>query len=92
MERHPVDDERSGEDRYLCPESQRLADAYIELARAGVEPDVEEFLARYPGLARELRPVVSGAALLAAEVRRFRAEHPDVRMTDILGVCPARDE
>ena len=56
---------------FMDEEACRLADEYISLAQAGRNPDPEEFLARNPGLEQELRPVVEGAAMLSAVMRRY---------------------
>jgi hypothetical protein len=70
----------------LTGEEQALADEFMELERAGAGPSIEGFLARMPGSAERLRPVLEGAQLFCAEVRRFRQEFPDVKLMHVLGV------
>jgi hypothetical protein len=70
----------------LTPGAAVLADAFFEMAREGSNPDVEEFLARYPAHEAELRPVVEAAAMFSSEMNRFRVEFPHTSLADIIGV------
>ncbi len=58
------------EEELMDEEACRLADEFLDLAQAGRNPDPEEFLFRHPAYEKILRPVVEGAAMLVAEMRR----------------------
>jgi len=66
----------AGENWSLSEAEQELSDEFMELVRAGEEPDVEQYLRRLPGSEARLRPLLEGAVLFGAEVARFKREHP----------------
>jgi hypothetical protein len=57
---------------------------FIQAERAGKNPDIEAFLARYPKYARNLRPVLEGMKLLSREYARFQREFPGVDVERLL--------
>jgi len=67
----------------LSPDAARLAREFTELARKGQALDVEAWLAQCPDQAERLRPVLEGAALFCAEVRRFRQALPDLPIVEL---------
>ena len=52
-----------------------LAEEFMSMARAGLNPSVEEFLARAPDSAERLRPVLEGAELMSDVARQWRVTH-----------------
>ena len=62
-------------------------DAFVlfnDLLEQGKDPDVDEFLERYPGHGPELRESIEGARLLHDEVERVREQCPGLRAWNLL--------
>jgi hypothetical protein len=57
---------------------------FFEAARAGKNPDIEEYLRRVPGSAKKLRPILETVVRLCAEVEQLRAEYPNVDLARLL--------
>ena len=86
MNHYRLEDDEMNEESEMSEQEIHLADEFIELARAGNNPGVEEFLSRHPQYEENLRPVVEGAALFSAEVRRFKRQYPGLKLAQLLGV------
>ncbi len=69
-----------------------IVDKFEELARTGTPPDIEEFLAPWPGYADRLRPVLEGAALVGRAAAGFRKHHPDVNLHDALRSVESKED
>lgn len=61
-------------ERCVVSERERLADEYLGLVQARKNPDPEAFLARHPEHEAWLRPIVEGAAMLGAVMKRYEEE------------------
>ena len=57
---------------------------FTDLLSAGQDPDVDEFLLRFPGCEQRLRASLEGAKLFHDEVARVRQERPDFRAWHLL--------
>jgi len=57
---------------------------FSEAARDGKNPDIEEYLRRVPESAEELRPILETVVKLCDEIRKLKAEFPDVDLARLL--------
>ena len=72
------------ETRMYTDEELDLVEEFMELERAGAGPSIDGFLARLPGSANRLRPVLEGAQVIAEQVRELRREHPGMGLAFVV--------
>lgn len=77
-ERRP-DEELEFADAELC-----VVTDFLEAARDGKRPKIDEYLGRAPGSEAKLRPILETAVRLCAEFAMLRAENPGVDLAALL--------